>query len=85
MFEIFTCDCKISELEEKGIHISCTGNSFDCVCDAEDEVFRCFFEQSRSKRVKSLHCLIKRIPTCMFLIANVVNLDNFNFVKTVVR
>ena len=40
MFEIFTCDCKISELEEKGIHISCTGNSFDCVCDAEDEVFR---------------------------------------------
>ena len=33
-----TCECKISELEENGIHISYTANSFDCLCKTEHEV-----------------------------------------------
>ena len=33
-----TQECKISELEEKGTHISCTANSIDCVYDAERKV-----------------------------------------------
>ena len=38
MYEILTSDCKISELEEKRIHISYTANSFDCLCEIEHEV-----------------------------------------------
>ena len=33
-----TQECKISELEEKGTHISYTANSIDCVYDAERKV-----------------------------------------------
>ena len=38
MYKILTCDCKMSELEEKRIHISYTGNNFDCLCETEHEV-----------------------------------------------
>lgn len=38
MYKILTFDCKISELEEKEIHISYTASSFDCFCKAEHEL-----------------------------------------------
>ena len=63
-----TCDCKISKLEEKRIHISYTANSFDCLCETEHEVISTIYPPHKLNLVSFLRKYFKsRNCSCVFI------------------